>query len=179
MGFFKNLVHSLNPRDQLKHPGQSIKNTVAAGLDPAGSIVRTGRGMQAMPTSVKTMYDPGGFTNQQPTPAAPNTYKPLPMMQLSPGAQQMYDDMMARSAARAAGGGYQAGTRMGAPAAAPAPVAPAAPAAQPLVGIAPPTRIPMAMADGGMVTGKQRAKLDVDCHYENKAFDRKPNGKPC
>ena len=44
-------------------------------------------------------------------------------------------------------------------------------------GIAPPQAIPR-MADGGQVT-KQRAKLDVDAHYENKSFERKPNGKPC
>lgn len=188
MGFFKNLTRSLDPvkhiKEGFKNPGQSIKNNLARGLDPGGSVVRTGRGQQAMPTNFKQTYDPGGFTDVPPQPVAPNTYQPAQMRPLSAGAQQLYNDMMARSAARMSGQQFTAGTR-GVPAAAPAApaAAPAAPAAP--VGVAAPTRIPSPsmgtprmMADGGMVT-KKRAKLDVDCHYENKSFERKPNGKPC
>lgn len=187
MGFFKNLAKSLNPVDHFKQakkdPWGTVKNTVAAGLDPAGSIVRTGRGQQAMPKNFKQMYDPGGFTDKPPQQVAPNTYQPGPKLQLSPQAQQLYDDMMARSAARMQGGQYQTGTRAapaapGKPAIAPGSAPKTPPRATP---IAAPTAIPQvaprAMRDGGKV---QRAnKHGADAHFENKVFDRKPNGKPC
>ncbi len=171
MGFFSGLGKALNPVNhlkELKDPGKHAKNQLARGLDPAGSLVREGRGMQAMPTKAHEVYNPSGFIKKmnEPAPAAPNTYQPgtKTQFQLSPRAQALYDRMTQRTAMPA----QQA----------PAPQAPAPRVRQPLppqVGIAPPQQL----ADGGEVMGKQRAKLDVDCHYENKAFDRKPNGKPC
>ncbi len=105
MGFWRNIANAANPvkhiKEGVKDPWGSIKNNVARGLDPAGSFVREGRGMEAMPTNIKDAYDPGGFIAEGAQ--APNSYDPNAAghMNLSPGAQAMYDQMRARSAARA------------------------------------------------------------------------------
>lgn len=179
MGFFKKLVKAANPirqtKQAIKDPGQALKNSVAMGLDPAGSVVRMGRGQEAMPGSFEQAYDPGGFFEGRP----PTNYQPYQAkpMNLSPKAQALYDQMKARTAARnaakaqgqsTAGVGFQQ-----------QPVA-----QQPQVGRAPPVRIPTMptggaamMADGGKV---QRREEGCDEHstLQSKVINRKPNGKP-
>lgn len=160
MGFFKKLVKAANPirqtKQAIKDPGQALKNSVAMGLDPAGSVVRMGRGQEAMPGSFEQAYDPGGFFEGRP----PTNYQPYQAkpMNLSPKAQGQ----------STAGVGFQQ-----------QPVA-----QQPQVGRAPPVRIPTMptggaamMADGGKV---QRREEGCDEHstLQSKVINRKPNGKP-
>lgn len=209
MGFFKKLKKAFNPIEQTKQlvndPKQALKNAGAMGLDPAGSVVRAGTTGNMAPQNARQMIDPSGKILMPEQQAAPKAgYTPGPM-QLSPGAQALYDDMKARMAARAAGQNYtppaaapspgyaptgsggvrpimQTGTpQMSAPLNAPKPLpvttrpietaAPAAAAgvparAQSFKGL---SGVPM--ADGGKVGGHQT--------FTNKAFTRKPNGKPC
>lgn len=110
MGFFKNLTKSLNPvkhvKEGFKDPWKSIKNNTARMLDPAGSLIREGRGQQAMPSKFKQTYDPAGALDGRP-PAQPSSYQPgVRTYKLSPAAQQLYDDMRARMDARSAGQQY-------------------------------------------------------------------------
>lgn len=159
MGFFKKLIKASNPVNQFKaakkDPWQSIKNTTAMGLDPAGSVVRMGRGQQAMPENFDQAWDPGGFfEGRPPTNYAPYQAQP---MRLSPAAQQLYDNMKARTAARQAA--QQQAQQPQQPQGVVQNVARA---------------VAGRMADGGRVRGHE------DCqHYESKAFAHKPNGKPC
>lgn len=163
MGFFKNLGRTLNPvkhiKEGFKNPGQSIKNSVARGLDPAGSMVREGRGQQAMPTKFNQTYDPAGIT--QAPPATPQTpYQPGGPLKLSAGAQQLYDDMKARMAARGTGAQYS-------------PTITQQPAPKPMGGMV--GGVGQQLADGGKV-GKSQAREGCQ-HFESKAFERKSNGK--
>lgn len=206
MGFFKKLGRVLNPVDQakqiVKDPKQALKNASSMGIDPAGSVVRAGTTGDMAPVNARAMIDPSGkVLAPEATPTTQTPYTPRPL-QLSPGAQALYDDMKARSAARAAGqayappaatpppayrptpgGGVQPIMQVGAStpqmstplqAPKPQPITPAMPAA-PAVGV--PARAQsykgisgVPMADGG--------KVKDDTHFESKAFERKPNGKP-
>jgi hypothetical protein len=188
MGFFDKLLKAHDPRKALR-PKQLAKDMLAKSLDPLGSTIRQGRGRQAASTSIKDHYDPGGLVGKmtpQPAAPAPNSYQPRQRMQLSPGAQALYDSMMARSAQRATAGyrvpgsvpqGAPQNPMMQQPQVAPSKPMPgiatgrvmSSPKAPPQVGIA----APQQLADGGKV----RRKLQVDAHYESKSFNRKPNGK--
>jgi hypothetical protein len=169
MGFFSNLGKSLNP---FQNPVKGVKNALSMGIDPAGSVVRAGKTGDMSPHNVKGMYDPGGFIGGVPQ-AAPNSYTPQHVMNLSPAAQQMYDAMQARTAARNAGVPYN-------PTPSAPVVAPQLPHRTPLGQQPAPTQTPydpglppQQLADGGMV-GQE---FDGD-YWENKSFERKPNGKP-
>lgn len=189
MGFFKKLGRAVNPISQtkqtIKNPVQGIKNQSAITLDPLGSAVRAGTGQQPAPTNLRSMVDPTGMVIAPQQQAGPtSTYTPG-AMRLSPNAQAMYDQMKARTAARAAGQVYtppaaaqpipQMSAPLNAPKIQPITTRPieSAPAA-----IAPPARAQsykglsgVPMADGGKVRGEVR--------FDSKAFTRKPNGKPC
>jgi len=171
VGFFKKLVKAANPirqtKQAFKDPGQALKNSVAMGLDPAGSVVRMGRGQEAMPENFDQAWDPGGFfEGRAPTNYAPYQAQP---MRLSPKAQALYDSMKQRMAAR------DAAKASGQPTAG---VGFTQQQAAPQVGRAPPVRIPTTptagpavMADGGQV-------CDEHSKLSNKVINRKPNGKP-
>lgn len=200
MGFFKKLKKALNPADQAKQlahdPKQALKNAGSMGLDPAGSVVRAGTTGNMAPVNGRAMIDPSGkLLTPEPTPTTQTPYTPRPL-QLSPGAQAMYNDMKARSAARAAGQAYTPPAPAPSPGYMPTPgggvkpimqvgastpqmstplQAPAAPTPQPVMGV--PARAQsykglsgVPMADGG--------KVENDTHFKSKAFERKPNGKP-
>lgn len=173
MGFFKNLTKTLNPvkhiKEGFKNPGQSIKNSIARGLDPAGSMVREGRGQQAMPTKFNQTYDPAGVTQAPPqTPQTP--YQPGGPLKLSAGAQQLYDDMKARMAARGTGAQYNP-TITQQPA--PKPMGGMVGGPKPMGGMV--GGVGQQLADGGKV-GKSQAREGCQ-HFESKAFERKSNGK--
>lgn len=175
MGWFSNITKNLRPDKVFSNPerlGQMM-------LDPAGSIVRGGRG-QDMPNNARSLLDPGGFFTPGATPAAPNSYRPQGGLNLSPGAQQLYDQMKARSAARLAGQQQQqAGARLAnAPTIAPqgmmgSVLAQMQQQQRQRVAAAKAPQAVTGYADGGKVT-----KHGADACFETKVFTRKPNGKP-
>lgn len=174
MGFFKKLVKAANPirqtKQAFKDPGQALKNSVAMGLDPAGSVVRMGRGQEAMPENFDQAWDPGGFfEGRAPTNYAPYQARP---MQLSPKAQALYDQMKARTAAR------EAAKTQGQPTAgvgfAPQPQAQTAQNVANQM-IRNPRFQGAVMADGGQVG---RDGCEEHSKLSNKVINRKPNGKP-
>lgn len=150
MGWFKKAFKTLSRPDKiLKDP----KKATQFALDPAGSLVRAGRGGE-MPNNARSLLDPGGFFDgrEQANYAA---YQAKPM-QLSPQAQALYDSMKARSAERQAA--KQAQSQQTIP----------QQAVQQLAGS-------MYLADGGRLKRKHMS----DCqHFESKVFERKRNGKP-
>lgn len=182
--------------------GSSDPTAKAIGgfLDPGGlaiSNMQTGD----KPRTMRSALDPGGyFDPAAPAGPAPNSYQSPhagQRMKLSPAAQQLYDQMKARSAQRQQGVAPAAATGM------PVGVNPKANTGMPVqrvggkgpqVGMAPPQTLqapmrmpgavmtpgmpsqPMAYADGGSV----RAGFDEGhVTFESKVFKRKPNGKPC
>lgn len=213
MGFFKKLAKSLNPVNQTKQmisdPKQGLKNAGAMGLDPAGSVVRAGSGSGNMaPQNARQMIDPSGkVIATQPQAAPVAAYTPR-QMNLSPAAQQLYNEMKARTAARNAArsaGQPVVGVGMGA---APAPQVAAPPTASsawaptgsggvrpalqlgaaptqpqaPVMGGQPAPRIQPVMSGAGRFAdgGKVGSKKHgCDATFTSKVFDRKPNGKPC
>lgn len=186
MGFLKKIGKALNPIEQtkttLRDPKQGLKEQWLHVSDPAGYYARAGTGRLNEPFNARYFAGSAGGVAANPVMEAPTpraAYAPNRRpLQLSPGAQQLMQDMQARAAARSAGQTYQAGTR-GAPAAT-APTAAVAP--QPRVAIdmlRGRTGAAMLMADGGKVGGKGRGPLAGCEHYESKSFARKPNGKSC
>lgn len=166
MGFFKKLGKALNPVEHFKHPKQALKNFATSTFDPLGTTIRQGRGDQSL--TMRSMVDPGGVDRlRQGAPqAAPTSYTPQHTMNLSPGAQQLYDSMKARTAARMAA---QQQPQV-APQVAPQPV----PGSQGLVQNVGRVVSGRMLADGGKVG---EPEYDGD-YFESKSFERKPNGKP-
>lgn len=147
MGFFSKLGKALNPVEHLKNPKKALKNAAMLGVDPAGTVIRAGRGVDTI--NGRSMLDPAGFADpRQPTNYAPYTPGSRPL-QLSAGAQKLYDSMKARTAAREAARAQPQVQQ---------------PMAQPQQPMA-----PRRLADGGKVSGYT--------HVENKAGEHKRNGK--
>lgn len=161
MGFFKNIFKAANPINHLKNPKKGAKYFVGTVLDPAGQLMREGRGDSSI--SARSVFDPANFSKmgeRTPTNYAPYTPS-VRAHKLSPAAQQLYDNMKARMASRASGQQAAAPAQQ---------VGMAAPArtTQP-VGVAPPQQL----ADGGRV----RKNMEGCSHTENKAGKHKRNGK--
>jgi hypothetical protein len=160
-----------------------------AGINPVGAVTGMVRGKGY---NADTLLDPGGLLDDKPqVEAAPYQRRP---MQLSPDAQRLYDDMMARRAARQGGAGapppVQA-TPQVAPQVAPQAAQPTAMQSNivqqaagnvaqqmgmprpygeqaPAIGRGQAQRGILTMADGGVVP-----------HTSNKSGSHKRNGKPC
>lgn len=74
MGFFKNILKAADPVKQvkgLKDPWKSVKTNSARMLDPAGSLMREGRGKDAMPSKLSDTYDPAGLTTKSAVKTSP------------------------------------------------------------------------------------------------------------
>lgn len=160
MGWFSNAVKNLRPDRVLKDP----KKVVQSQLDPAGFVVRSGRG-QEMPGTARSLFDPGGFFDGR-DPVKYPSYTPTGQLRLSENAQKLYDQMKARSAARAAAraAGQQYQPPQGAVV-----QQQAAPVKPGRVMMRPPGK--NFYADGGQV-------CDEHSKSTSKVINRKPNGKP-
>ncbi len=146
MGFFSKLGKAMNPVSHIKDPKKGLKTSAMMAVDPAGTTIRAGRGNSRL--TGRTMVDPGGFFDGRPQ-AQQTPYQAQAPLRLSAGAQQLYDNMKARTAQR---------------------MSQQQPAVAPVQDVGQLVRGRM-MADGGKVDSGE------ECH-PTKVVNRKPNGKP-
>lgn len=79
---------------------KDLGKVASFGMDPAGTLVRKASGTD--PSNLRSWIDPSGKILMGDQARAPSSYNPPPRRPLSPGAQKLYDNILARRAERAA-----------------------------------------------------------------------------
>lgn len=163
MGFFKNILKSVNPVEQLKNPKKTFRTMAVASVDPGGTLIRTGRGVKQ---NLKNTFDPLNATLPAKAPKD-TSYQDLLNQLRGPQNKGMWmgpkgDTIYLNNGPPPVPRNYAANPfytgpmqqipPMSSPKMPPAPMsfgggaAPAAPGSSPPMGVAPPPSIPMVNA---------------------------------